>query len=481
MSDQGRGRTSRRRHLVTLAAVLLTIPGTVAAAAGPTQAVPIMGTLTISSGVLSYSANPGVADNVATFAEPTMPGWLRVADSGGIVAYNSASTSCRPFTDHRSVVCQLAAVNTVNITLGDGNDTAGSGGNTPVAKPFVINGGPGNDGISGADGADLLYGGDGSDALAGGAGNDYLQGGTWADQLRGGAGLDTISYRDHLQAVRVRLPSSGKEMWGGSEDQGDTGTDIENVVGGAGDDALIGDGNANQLDGREGNDRLSGYEGNDNLIGWTGNDTLNGDAGNDRLAGGPGSDSLDHEPPRRAGADQLLGNGEAATAGPDGADTIDAQDGTADTVIDCGVEAPGSAEADRVPTYDQADRAVIRNCGPTLNRYNGGEHWETTGPVPAGYRFEVFLGNLSDVQQTGMVALLGCLAGTDHFLDTSCGTATTVRTEGYLYNARLPQPASTTPLYACAMTAGGEHFASNSATCEGRRATALLGYTMPKR
>ena len=31
------------------------------------------------------------------------------------------------------------------------------------------------------------------------------------------------------------------------------------------------------------------------------------------------------------------------------------------------------------------------------------------------------------------------------------------------------------------MTAGGEHFASNSATCEGRRATALLGYTMPKR
>ena len=65
---------------------------------------------------------------------------------------------------------------------------------------------------------------------------------------------------------------------------------IENVIGGSGNDELTGDDRANQLTGGFGNDILDGGAGNDTLNGGAGNDTLDGGAGDDVLFGGDGDD-----------------------------------------------------------------------------------------------------------------------------------------------------------------------------------------------
>jgi serralysin len=70
------------------------------------------------------------------------------------------------------------------------------------------------------------------------------------------------------------------------------GCNIENAIGGAGADTLLGNELANVLDGGAGADTLRGNGGNDTLLGGGGNDLLDGGAGNDTLTGGEGDDVL---------------------------------------------------------------------------------------------------------------------------------------------------------------------------------------------
>jgi serralysin len=65
---------------------------------------------------------------------------------------------------------------------------------------------------------------------------------------------------------------------------------IENAIGGAGNDTITGNALANVLQGGDGNDQLFGGAGNDTLQGGAGNDTLQGGAGTDNLWGGAGAD-----------------------------------------------------------------------------------------------------------------------------------------------------------------------------------------------
>lgn len=67
---------------------------------------------------------------------------------------------------------------------------------------------------------------------------------------------------------------------------------IENAVGGAGNDQILGNLAANSLRGAGGNDRLYGLEGNDYLEGGGGDDILIGGSGIDRIDGGLGNDYL---------------------------------------------------------------------------------------------------------------------------------------------------------------------------------------------
>lgn len=67
---------------------------------------------------------------------------------------------------------------------------------------------------------------------------------------------------------------------------------IENALGGAGADTLLGSDLANRLEGGAGADTLRGNGGDDTLRGGAGNDMLDGGAGNDALTGGEGDDVL---------------------------------------------------------------------------------------------------------------------------------------------------------------------------------------------
>ena len=107
--------------------------------------------------------------------------------------------------------------------------------------------------------------------LIGSSHNDTLSGDDKANSLDGGAGTDTASYADSNAAVTVSLVSG--VIGSGGHAQGDTLTRIQNLTGSIHDDNLTGDANANTLNGNNGNDNLSGGTGSDALDGGPGTDT----------------------------------------------------------------------------------------------------------------------------------------------------------------------------------------------------------------
>lgn len=116
-----------------------------------------------------------------------------------------------------------------------------------------------------------LEGGAGDDVITGGTSNNLLFGGIGADTIDGGAGRDNVYYIRSTEGVTVNL-ASGVGI--GGEAQGDTLTNVENVVGSQLDDILIGDAGINNLQGRDGDDVLSGGAGDDILRGFEGADTF---------------------------------------------------------------------------------------------------------------------------------------------------------------------------------------------------------------
>ena len=134
-----------------------------------------------------------------------------------------------------------------------------------------------------------VKGEDGNDIIKTGLGDDFLNGGEGRDQLFGGAGNDTAVYSDSSSSVRVNLATNRGR---GGEARGDRLYDIENLVGSAYDDTLIGDAVSNSLEGGAGGDTLHGEDGNDFLLGDIGYDTLIGGDGDDILNGGLDRDIL---------------------------------------------------------------------------------------------------------------------------------------------------------------------------------------------
>jgi Ca2+-binding RTX toxin-like protein len=204
-----------------------------------------------------------------------------------------------------------------------------------TAGPDILNGtDPGNPGNT--DGIDIINGLAGNDTLSGLGGNDDLDGGLGADILNGGAGVDSAFYDTSSAGVTVDL-RSGTGLGGDAE--GDTLTDIENVIGSGFADVFVASAAANFFFGgaradtvsyaqstagvtinlRAGvvgvggdaqGDRLPAIE---NLIGSAHDDILVGDGVvNDVnvLDGGAGNDLLEG----LAGADTLQGGAGTDTA-----------------------------------------------------------------------------------------------------------------------------------------------------------------------
>ncbi len=203
-----------------------------------------------------------------------------------------------------------------NIIGSKGDDTI-----TGDSHDNVLAGGNGNDSLNGDAGNDMLNGGAGNDILNGGDGNDTLVGGAGTDSLNGGNGIDTVDYSAESAAVTASLATQNAT---GTSIGNDTFSGIENLTGGAGNDTLTGDGNANVLLGNAGQDTLIAGGGDDTVDGGAAIDSIQGQEGNDVLHGGTENDTIDGG----NGADQLFGDdGNDVLIGGAGNDTLDGGNG----------------------------------------------------------------------------------------------------------------------------------------------------------
>ncbi|KRE16519.1 hypothetical protein ASE63_14955 [Bosea sp. Root381] len=206
------------------------------------------------------------------------------------------------------------------VDAGSGNDIVRTGSGDDLVRggagDDLLDGGEGDDVLQGGEGNDRLIGGLGDDFLFGGAGNDTLVGGEGNDLLDGGEGIDTADYSAETSGITVDL-STGKAT--GADIGLDTLQGIENVIGGSGDDVLIGNDQANVLNGGAGNDRIVIGAG-DTAIGGEGDDSIEVKAGAGAAAivdGGTGFDTV-----------KLLGAGTGSLAAATGVERLEVQAGS---------------------------------------------------------------------------------------------------------------------------------------------------------
>ena len=192
--------------------------------------------------------------------------------------------------DDRASVSPLCLSEHV-INLEGGNDTAVAGG--------VVTGGPGNDNLKGTTLPDTLDGGDGRDVVDGQDGVDTLRGGSGRDVLvpglgngdvvEGGPDTDAASFEDRAAAVTATLDNQANDGVSGENDR--IAADVENLIGGSGDDTLVGDDGPNDIDGGDGGDVINPGGGPDFVDGGAGNDRIEArDGAQDRIQCGDGND-----------------------------------------------------------------------------------------------------------------------------------------------------------------------------------------------
>lgn len=283
-----------------------------------------------------------------------------------------------------AVECSVTQLD-VEVNALDGNDVI------DVAGPITarLYGGQGGDVLRGGDLADLLVGedadidyqpvaADGGDELFGRGGNDDLRGDEGPDRLDGGEGSD------------LHVGGPGGDTF---QDTGTAGTDsvtykVDAVQTGV--RVSVGDGpNDGQDAGLEGDDVGTGFE---RIQGSSFDDVLRGGATAETINGASGADDIDGG----GGADTIEGNG--------GNDILRAQDGIADTRLDC------DAASDPAATNGTDDVAFLDAIGvdpdpercETVTRSGGG-----SGATPPANSVAPAAAGLTEVDQR-----LTCQRGT---------------------------------------------------------------------
>lgn len=212
-----------------------------------------------------------------------------------------------------------------------------------------------NDNV-GADVEDIL-GGAGDDTLIGNAVANVIDGGLGADTIVGGGGEDVADYSRRTDSVNIALngaPTSGSGADGPTNARDRIANDVEDALGGSGDDALIGNAGANVLDAGPGDDILSGGRGPDELEGLAGEDVVDFSDRNVGVSavldGSPTSGNAEDGPP---GARDRLSHVEGAFGGS-GNDTFVGSAG--DNVFDGGLGADSFAGLGGVDLVVYAER-----------------------------------------------------------------------------------------------------------------------------
>lgn len=155
----------------------------------------------------------------------------------------------------------------------------------------------------------------GDATLIGGDGDDRLVGGKSTRTIIGEDGDDTIIGGAATDATLDGGAGDDSIVGGTRRDFIFAGDGDDTVVAGAGDDFIEAGEGDNLVDGGAGSDRISLLSGNDTVLGGTGNDTIDGGQGDNFLDGGTGNDTL----VALDGADTMIGG--------TGNDDLDSGDG----------------------------------------------------------------------------------------------------------------------------------------------------------
>ncbi|MEZ6024231.1 MAG: calcium-binding protein [Hyphomonadaceae bacterium] len=286
------------------------------------------------------------------------------AGSDWLIYTATAAVSVNLSTGAASGFASLVSVE--NARGGSGNDTLI--GDASVNKlegedgDDTLSGGGANDTLRGGAGADILTGGAGNDTIDAGAGNDTINWawGDGADGMDGGADFDTANFTGTAFDNNITVSWNGSVLLGVFDsllfsieavnaDMGG-GTDwllynttfavavnltagtasgfasivaVEHVVGGSGDDTIIGDANLNKLEGADGADTINGGAGNDRIRGGEGADIITGGLDNDYIEAGNGDDTIHY----------AFGDGADLIDGGGGTDTLNVTGDGADNII----------------------------------------------------------------------------------------------------------------------------------------------------
>ncbi len=437
------------RALVTLVAVAaLAAPGQANAATGSLSGA----TLNVNSGTESSDLTLTTSGSTYVLADASADvaagsGCTQTTDTpkrvicpaGGVTAIGAVLNSGDDRLDTSAVAL------TTSVNSGAGADHVVTGGGADAINGDLdddsLDGGLGNDNLIGGGGGDVLtyashtanvtvnlgsnqqsaqttgngqsgendtvlqfehmLGGQGNDTLTGDGNDNFISGGLGSDTIASGGGSDYVGYWERADDVTVQLgqgaPGTGGATAGGESDV--IGTDIQNAMGGTGDDLLIGNSSANALwggwsagaagvdgddvlRGKGGADFLWGDEGNDtadysdktslqpvtatldgtandgtagesdqiytdveSVTGGAGNDNLTGSAGPNTLRGNGGDDTI-----TASGGDDVLDGGTGADAlnGGTGIDAADYSARTGDLSIDNDGLADDAGEGDNV-------------------------------------------------------------------------------------------------------------------------------------
>lgn len=360
-------------------------------------------TVSVQSGEMKsllYEAEPGEANELSLSTNGLV---VNVQDPGAEIAVGS---DCDSINDHQAT-CDLPGSFDAAANLRNGDDTA------EIVGGMVTLSGRGQGG---------------SDRMVGGASTDRLDGGPGPDVLRGRAGSDFVLYVARTDDLRVTLGDATRNDGGPLDGPlRDRVRGIERIVGGEGDDLLVGTGAENGLFSHGGRDVLKGKGGPDDFDPGGGRDRMSGGGADDVFGASLGRDKAFGG----AGPDLF----QMGAGGPAGSDLYDGGSGhdTLQTVPfgDVRISLDGNANDG--------------NCAdPACNSSDEGDNARGIEEVNAGFGDDVLIGSGRDevfrpssgadtvrarggddtvhLSMDGVADLINCGGGTDTIVGTPDAT-----------------------------------------------------------
>jgi Ca2+-binding RTX toxin-like protein len=219
-------------------------------------------------------------------------------------------------------------------------------------------------------------------SINGGRNNMAIASGTIIENVTTGGGNDTITGNDAANTI----------LTGAGADSVLAGDGNDSVFGGNGTDVLMGEDGDDTLEGAGGDDTLLGGDGNDSLVGGIGVDSLDGGDGNDTLSGGADV------------GDTLLGGA--------GDDLIEVQDVAGSGFADGGsgndtiatVDGFYAGDADGGADIDTFDASATANSGMYLDLAAGTHEDLVYGGLADLLNFENVIGTQQGDEITGSAA-----------------------------------------------------------------------------